>query len=51
MYGTNGYCLFYVPNIGTPEAVGGAASTKISNNKSSPPKIVSPTDILRINLF
>ena len=51
MYDVNDHCLFALPNIGTPEAVGGAASTKISNNKSSPPKIVKPVNILHINCF
>ena len=32
-----------LPNNGTPDAVGGAASVRMSNNKSRLPNIAKPT--------
>ena len=37
-----GPCPLYVPSKGTAEAVGGAASTRISNSNRRLPKIVKP---------
>ncbi len=40
--GRRGRAKMLLPSIGTPEAVGGAASTKISSRSKSPPNMVKP---------